>query len=232
MKQTCLINAKENEKGIAGQATSFRAKPRNRNDRSFHMKQYLIIIIFLFFEILTLFGQENSQKVTVMSFPTNSVETIGQYVIEGYAETVNVSCIVEEFENKESTNQLIDSVCICSFDILPNNKTKFTVNLKEMSNDIFFTFDKQNRPGIGRIFSPQENETLKYKKFSETNSSLNIKIPILLIYNNPIINKELCAMLNNKEQQLNASITLKERKTIYSQLSHYYIISYIIKNSR
>jgi hypothetical protein len=38
MKQTCLINAKKDEKGIAGQA---------RNDRSFRMKNLFILVIFL-----------------------------------------------------------------------------------------------------------------------------------------------------------------------------------------
>jgi predicted esterase len=40
MKQTCLVNAKEDEKGIAGQA---------RNDRSFRMKKYFLCLLAVLF---------------------------------------------------------------------------------------------------------------------------------------------------------------------------------------
>jgi outer membrane protein TolC len=48
MKQTCSINAKENEKGIAGHA---------RNDNSFHMKKIAHLIIFLLGFVPVAFSQ-------------------------------------------------------------------------------------------------------------------------------------------------------------------------------
>jgi hypothetical protein len=51
MKQTCLVNAKENEKGIAGQA---------RNDRSFRMKKVKLTLFFLVSVIMfSAHGQQN-----------------------------------------------------------------------------------------------------------------------------------------------------------------------------
>jgi hypothetical protein len=52
MKQTCLINAKEDEKGIAGQAC---------NDRSFQMKRilkaalYIVVFLLVFMCIASIF---------------------------------------------------------------------------------------------------------------------------------------------------------------------------------
>ncbi|MDR0866073.1 MAG: M28 family peptidase [Candidatus Symbiothrix sp.] len=67
MKQTCLINAKEDEKGIAGQA---------RNDRSFRMKKGLLALLILVASI-AMQAQESDELLLRKVIKELSADTFG-----------------------------------------------------------------------------------------------------------------------------------------------------------
>jgi hypothetical protein len=71
MKQTCLINAKKDEKGIAGQA---------RNDSSFRMKKYLLIVT----SVLLLFVSCRDELDDTIFIPDATDPNLPAYTEWGY----------------------------------------------------------------------------------------------------------------------------------------------------
>jgi hypothetical protein len=182
------------------------------------MKNLQFIILFLFFHQILLaqdIYKEKQEPTNVISLPTGSVkkQIAGPFVIENYDSPIQVTLSYKEY-NKLS---LIDSCKITSFYLARKERTKFEVSFSIVEDKIFVGLERRNEPEIGRIIFPEEDEKLKIKLYPIQNPEKNKEMSLALIYPDSI-----AAKLETDEK-------FKNQRDIYSQLSHFYIIYYNIK---
>jgi hypothetical protein len=110
MKHIYLVNTKKDTKGIAGQATSFRAKPRNRNDRPF----VTLFFLLLFVSVCKIEAQELNATVTVNH---DRIQNTNQNIFSSLERSLNQLVSETKWSNVNfSLNERID--CTISLTIM------------------------------------------------------------------------------------------------------------------
>jgi hypothetical protein len=93
MKQTCLVNAKEDEKGIAGQA---------RNDKPFRMKQHYVHLLIISFTLFLSCTNKNKEIINSLNSKVIKVDldsNIGEKNVFDISASVTMLRLEEDSEN-------------------------------------------------------------------------------------------------------------------------------------
>jgi hypothetical protein len=148
MKQTCLINAKKDEKGIEGQA---------RNDRSFRMKTKLLC---LWISMLPIIGcaQELFSVTTKYSF-NDSVKTV-----------------IITFKNASNEEIVVSNIWYHG--VMPNNSSYYELQCLDKKNQMLnhyfypFGYEPEMKPSRIRI-EPHSSITFRYNLYSRIKEDKN-----------------------------------------------------------